>query len=100
MAAGGRGVGPDLGTSPFIQNQAVFDISKPEGAAVVYGLTKNIDTYNPLRVATHGRGIWALDAPALEQCDTAVLGKAFHAFPPSDGVLLRRGQGDPALLGL
>ncbi len=31
----------------------IFGSFQPEGAAVVYGLTKNIDTYNPLRVATH-----------------------------------------------
>ncbi|QLQ36064.1 sterol desaturase family protein [Micromonospora robiginosa] len=31
----------------------LFGSFAPEGAAVRYGLTKNIQTYNPLRVATH-----------------------------------------------
>ncbi|MEH1101375.1 sterol desaturase family protein [Micromonospora sp. CPCC 205561] len=38
----------------------LFGTFEPERAAVRYGLTKNIDTYNPLRVATHEyRAIWA-----------------------------------------
>ncbi|MEU6546206.1 sterol desaturase family protein [Streptomyces sp. NPDC046859] len=31
----------------------LFGTFQPEGERVVYGLTKNIDTYNPLRVAFH-----------------------------------------------
>jgi sterol desaturase/sphingolipid hydroxylase (fatty acid hydroxylase superfamily) len=31
----------------------LFRTFEPEGERVVYGLTKNIETYNPLRVATH-----------------------------------------------
>lgn len=31
----------------------LFRTFEPEGVRVVYGLTKNIDTYNPLRVAFH-----------------------------------------------
>jgi sterol desaturase/sphingolipid hydroxylase (fatty acid hydroxylase superfamily) len=31
----------------------VFGTFVPEGEPVVYGLTKNIETYNPLRIATH-----------------------------------------------
>ena len=31
----------------------LFRTFEPEGERVVYGLTKNIDTYNPLRVAFH-----------------------------------------------
>jgi sterol desaturase/sphingolipid hydroxylase (fatty acid hydroxylase superfamily) len=31
----------------------LFGTFEPEGEPVVYGLTKNISTYNPLRVATH-----------------------------------------------
>ncbi len=31
----------------------LFGTFEPEGERVVYGLTKNIETYNPLRVATH-----------------------------------------------
>jgi sterol desaturase/sphingolipid hydroxylase (fatty acid hydroxylase superfamily) len=31
----------------------LFGTFEPEGEPVVYGLTKNITTYNPLRVATH-----------------------------------------------
>lgn len=31
----------------------MFKTFEPEGERVVYGLTKNIDTHNPLRVATH-----------------------------------------------
>ena len=31
----------------------LFGTFEPEGERVVYGLTKNIDTYNPLRVAFH-----------------------------------------------
>jgi photosystem II stability/assembly factor-like uncharacterized protein len=42
-------------------------------------------------VGTHGRGIWAVDATALEGLTEAVLAKDFHVFAPSDGVLLRRG---------
>ncbi|MEW2379433.1 sterol desaturase family protein [Micromonospora sp. NPDC047812] len=38
----------------------LFGTFEPERAIVRYGLTKNIDTYNPLRVATHEyRAIWA-----------------------------------------
>jgi sterol desaturase/sphingolipid hydroxylase (fatty acid hydroxylase superfamily) len=31
----------------------LFGTFEPEGERVVYGLTKNIDTYHPVRVATH-----------------------------------------------
>jgi sterol desaturase/sphingolipid hydroxylase (fatty acid hydroxylase superfamily) len=31
----------------------LFGTFEPEGERVVYGLTKNIDTYNPLRIASH-----------------------------------------------
>jgi sterol desaturase/sphingolipid hydroxylase (fatty acid hydroxylase superfamily) len=31
----------------------LFGTFEPEGERVVYGLTKNIGTFNPLRVATH-----------------------------------------------
>jgi sterol desaturase/sphingolipid hydroxylase (fatty acid hydroxylase superfamily) len=31
----------------------LFGTFEPEGERVVYGLTKNIDTFNPVRVATH-----------------------------------------------
>jgi sterol desaturase/sphingolipid hydroxylase (fatty acid hydroxylase superfamily) len=31
----------------------LFGTFEPEGEPVVYGLTKNIDTYNPARIATH-----------------------------------------------
>lgn len=31
----------------------LFGTFEPEGERVVYGLTTNIDTYNPLRIATH-----------------------------------------------
>ena len=31
----------------------LFGTFEPEGERVVYGLTKNIETFNPLRVATH-----------------------------------------------
>jgi sterol desaturase/sphingolipid hydroxylase (fatty acid hydroxylase superfamily) len=31
----------------------LFGTFEPEGQRVVYGLTKNIDTFNPVRVATH-----------------------------------------------
>jgi photosystem II stability/assembly factor-like uncharacterized protein len=41
-------------------------------------------------VGTHGRGIWALDAAALETLKPEHLGAAFRALPPSDGVMLRR----------
>src|SRR6185369_2228832 len=34
LAAGGRAVGPDLGTSPFIQNQALFDTVVLQGQRV------------------------------------------------------------------
>ncbi|MFG3684836.1 sterol desaturase family protein [Micromonospora sp. NPDC047740] len=38
----------------------LFGTFEPERAAVRYGLTKNINTYNPLRVATHEfAAIWA-----------------------------------------
>ncbi|WP_433385278.1 sterol desaturase family protein [Micromonospora sp. KLBMP9576] len=38
----------------------LFGTFTPERATVRYGLTKNIDTFNPLRVATHEyRAIWA-----------------------------------------
>ncbi|MGC3970503.1 MAG: hypothetical protein QM775_25145 [Pirellulales bacterium] len=41
-------------------------------------------------VGTHGRGVWALDAKALETIKPEHLGAAFVALPPSDGVLLPR----------
>ncbi|MFM1871224.1 MAG: hypothetical protein RL398_646 [Planctomycetota bacterium] len=41
-------------------------------------------------IGTHGRGIWALDAAALETLDAGKLSEAFVALPPSDGVQLRR----------
>jgi photosystem II stability/assembly factor-like uncharacterized protein len=41
-------------------------------------------------VGTHGRGVWALDAAALETLKTELLQRPFAALPPSDGVLLRR----------
>jgi hypothetical protein len=31
----------------------LFGTFEPEGEPVVYGLTKNLDTFNPLRVAAH-----------------------------------------------
>jgi sterol desaturase/sphingolipid hydroxylase (fatty acid hydroxylase superfamily) len=31
----------------------LFGTFEPEGAPVIYGLTKNINTFNPIRVATH-----------------------------------------------
>jgi hypothetical protein len=38
----------------------LFGTFTPEGERVAYGLTKNISTYNPLRVAFHEyAGIWA-----------------------------------------
>ena len=37
----------------FIVWDRLFKTFTPEGERVVYGLTKNIDTYNPLRVAFH-----------------------------------------------
>ncbi|MFE9201439.1 sterol desaturase family protein [Micromonospora sp. NPDC007230] len=46
----------------------LFGTFEPERAAVRYGLTKNINTYNPLRVATHEfAAIWA-DARAARTC--------------------------------
>ena len=37
----------------------MFGSFEPEGERVVYGLTKNINTFNPVRVATHEyAGIW------------------------------------------
>ncbi|MUM35450.1 sterol desaturase family protein, partial [Mycolicibacterium sp. CBMA 361] len=37
----------------------LFGSFEPEGERVVYGLTKNIKTFNPMRVATHEyAGIW------------------------------------------
>jgi Fatty acid hydroxylase len=31
----------------------LFGSFEPEGERVVYGLTKNVDSFNPIRVATH-----------------------------------------------
>ncbi len=42
-------------------------------------------------VATHGRGIWALDGKALAGLDQDAIARAFVALPPSDGVVLQRG---------
>lgn len=41
-------------------------------------------------VATHGRGLWALDAAALATVQSEHLARPFVALPPSDGVLLPR----------
>ena len=40
-------------------------------------------------VGTHGRGIWALDASALEKLTADSARQSLLALPPSDGVLLR-----------
>jgi len=40
-------------------------------------------------VGTHGRGIWAMDASALEGLRPNALGTGLLALPPSDGVILR-----------
>ena len=45
-------------------------------------------------VGTHGRGVFALDAAALETLKPELLQAAFVAVPPSDGVLLRRPFGE------
>jgi sterol desaturase/sphingolipid hydroxylase (fatty acid hydroxylase superfamily) len=37
----------------FIVWDKLFGTFEPEGERCVYGLTKNIDTYNPIRVAFH-----------------------------------------------
>lgn len=43
----------------FIIWDRLFRTFEPEGERVIYGLTKNIDTHNPLRVALHEYGaIW------------------------------------------
>ncbi|MFK7742721.1 MAG: WD40/YVTN/BNR-like repeat-containing protein [Planctomycetota bacterium] len=47
-------------------------------------------THAHVLVATHGRGIWAMDAAALETLEPNVLRQSLVALPPSDGVLLRR----------
>lgn len=39
----------------------LFGTYEPEGERVVYGLTTNIDTFNPLRIATHEWGAIARD---------------------------------------
>ena len=41
-------------------------------------------------VGTHGRGVWALDAAALEKLRPEQLTAGFQALPPSGGVLLKR----------
>ncbi len=38
---------------------------------------------------THGRGIWAMDASALEALNAGALNQPLLALPPSDGVMLR-----------
>ncbi|HIE69870.1 MAG TPA: hypothetical protein EYP98_06695, partial [Planctomycetes bacterium] len=38
---------------------------------------------------THGRGIWAMDATALEALNAGALNQPLLALPPSDGVMLR-----------
>jgi hypothetical protein len=52
-------------------------------------------------VGTHGRGLFVLDAAPLEDLDESVLAKAFHVFPPRDGIQLARGfsQGYPGHRG-
>jgi hypothetical protein len=49
----------------------LFGTFEPERERVVYGLTKNIETYNPLRVAFHEYGaIWRdLRTPGLSLAD-------------------------------
>src|SRR5262249_38933481 len=44
-------------------------------------------------VATHGRGIWALDGRAFDELDQAALAQELKVLPPSDGVLLPRAYG-------
>lgn len=44
-------------------------------------------------VGTHGRGIWAMDASALEGLDADKLSQPLVALPPSNGVILPRPLG-------
>jgi len=43
-------------------------------------------------LGTHGRGVFALDASALETLSMATIQQGFVALPPSDGVLLPRAR--------
>ena len=49
----------------FIVWDRLFRSFEPEVEPVVYGLTKNIETYNPLRVAFHEYAAIARDVPAV-----------------------------------
>ncbi|MCU0670674.1 MAG: sterol desaturase family protein [Myxococcota bacterium] len=70
----------------------LFGTFEPERAPVVYGLTKNIETFNPLRIAFHE---WAAMFRAMAQADSwrARLGYCFE--PPGwspDGSTLTADQ--------
>ncbi|WP_308290737.1 sterol desaturase family protein [Streptomyces cellostaticus] len=93
----------------LIIRDRLFGTFEPEGARVVYGLTKNIGTRNPLRVAFHAytaawRDVraartWCANAPGT--CSGRPAG---HPGPRSDprarprpaGVTSRRAPGSPA----
>jgi hypothetical protein len=46
-------------------------------------------THAHVIIGTHGRGIWALDASALEKISPATIQQSILALPPSNGVVLR-----------
>ncbi len=56
----------------FIVWDRLFRSFEPEAAAVDYGLTKNIDTYNPLRVAFHEWSAMLRDAARADTWTDAV----------------------------
>ena len=63
----------------------LFRTFGPEGERVVYGLTKNIDTYNPLRVAFHEYAALGRDLRRARSLRTAV-GHLLHGpgWQPAD----------------
>ncbi len=83
--------GTEMGVHVSIDHGATwFSLGKDLPRVAVHDLIVHAREPHVL-VGTHGRGIWALDAAALEQFTAATLSQGFVALPPSDGVVLRRG---------
>ena len=87
---------PVLSTPNGKQLDRAFGSLEPEGERCVYGLTKNIETYNPVRVAFHEyAAIWrdAVAARGWRRRAAFVFASPGWAYANSEG------RADPGPLG-
>lgn len=85
-------VGTEMGCYVSVDDGASwFPLGKDLPRVAVHDLVVHPREHHVL-LGTHGRGIWVLDAAALEVLDAGVLAQDFVALPPSDGSLLPRGN--------